>query len=87
MVQESFPSFLKQGSWPPSLPDLNSMDFGVSSILKEDAHASSHDSVEALKGSLKKAWTKILQETLRKAVDSFRCRLERAIQARGGHIE
>ena len=24
---------------------------------------------------------------VRKAVDSFRCRLERVIQARGGHIE
>ena len=58
----------------------------VWSILKADACAPFNGSVEALKYSPKKAWDKIRQETLRKAVDSFRCRLERVIQARGGHI-
>ena len=71
----------------PSSPDLNPMKFCVGSILEADAYTSSHDSVEALKGSLKKAWDKVPQEVLRKSVDSIRCRLERVIQARGEHIE
>ena len=87
MVQEPFSSFLEQGSLAASSPDLNPIDFCVWSIMKADGYASSHDSVEALKGSLKKAWKNIVQEILRKPVDSFICRLERVIQARGRHIE
>ena len=63
------------------------MEFCVWSILEADVCVLSHDSVEALKGSLKKAWDKVPQEVLRKSVDSIRCKLERVIQARGGHIE
>ena len=82
-----FPHFWSREVWPHTSPDLNPMDICVWSILKADTCASSHDSVEALKGSLKKAWDNILQETLCKAVDSFRCRLERAIKSREGNIE
>ena len=60
------------------------MDFFVWSILEADACASFYESIEALNDSLKKAWDKIPQETLRKAVDSFRWRLERVTQASGG---
>ena len=59
------------------------MDFCAWSVLEADACASYHDSVEDLEGSLKKTWDKIPQETLCKAVDSFGCRLDRVIQARG----
>ena len=63
------------------------MDFCVWSRVEADACASSHVSVGALKSSLEKAWAKIPQETLRKAAEGFCGRLERVIQARGGHIE
>ena len=64
------------------------MNICVWSILEVDACASSHNSLEALKGSLsRKHGTKYPQETLRKAVDSFKCRLARVKQARGGHNE
>ena len=72
-----FLCFWSKEVWPPSSPDLNPTNFCVWFILKADACASSHDSVKALKGSLKKAWDQIPQETLRKALHSFRCRLER----------
>lgn len=85
--QDHFPGFWSKEVWPPSSPDLNPMDFCVWSVLEADACASSHVSVEALKSSLEKAWAKMSQETLRKAAEGFRGRLERVIQARGGHIE
>ena len=85
--QDDFPGFWSKEVWPPSSPDLNPMDFCVWSVLEADACASSHVSVEALKSSLEKAWAKMPQETLRKAAEGFRGRLERVIQARGGHIE
>ena len=84
MGQEPFSSFLEQVSLAASSPDMNPMDFWDWSILEADTCTSSHDSVGALKGSLKKEWGKILQETLRKAVHSFRCGLERVIETRGG---
>ena len=85
--QDHFPGFWSKEAWPPSSPDLNPMDFSVWSLLEADACASSHVSVGALKSSLEKAWAKIPQETLRKAPEGFRGRLERVIQARGAHIE
>ena len=85
--QDHFPGFWSKEVWPPSSPDLNPMDFCVWSVLEADACASSHVSVEALKSSLEKAWAKMSQETLRKAAEGFRGRIERVIQARGGHIE
>ena len=85
--QDHFPGFWSKEVWPPSSPDLNPMDFCVWSVLEADACASSHVSVEALKSSLEKAWAKMSKEILRKAAEGFRGRIERVIQARGGHIE
>ena len=59
----------------------------VWSLLEADACASSHVSIEALKNSLKKAWVKIPQETLRKSAEGFCGRLKCVVQAKGGHIE
>ena len=73
--------------WPPSSPDLNPMDFSVWFILETETCSSSHDNVDALKSSLVKAWAKMPQKKLRAAVESFRGRIERVIQADGGHIE
>ena len=88
MVQDRCLPFWSKKVWLPSSLDLNSMDFCVWSILEADACASSHDSVEALKDWLSQERIEhIPQEILREAVDSFSCRLERVIQARGGHIE
>ena len=46
-----------------------------------------HPTVESLKVSLVKAWTKITQKKFRAPVDSFRGRIERVIAAKGWHIE
>ena len=85
--QDHFSGYWSKEVWPSSSLDLNPMDFCVWSRVEADACASSHVSVGALKSSLEKAWAKIPQETLRKAAEGFRDRLERVIQARGGHIE
>ena len=80
MKQEAFFSFLEQGSLAALITRLESNGLMCLVHFEAGACASSHDSVEALKGSLRKAWDKIPQETLRKAIDSRR-RLERVIQA------
>ena len=46
-----------------------------------------HQSIEALKKSLVKAWNAIPQEIIDKAVDDFPKRLKKCIEAGGGHFE
>ena len=81
------PRFWRKELWPPSSTDLNTLDFCVWSILEKKACATAHTNTEALKKSLKREWTKITQQTFRAAVKSFRRRLERIIEAKGGHIK
>uniref|UniRef100_A0A914DAA6 Uncharacterized protein n=1 Tax=Acrobeloides nanus TaxID=290746 RepID=A0A914DAA6_9BILA len=46
-----------------------------------------HQSIEALKKSLVKAWNAIPQEVIGRAVDDFPKRLKKCIDAQGGHFE
>ena len=50
--------------WPPSSPDLNSMAFGIWSILEQKACSQSHSSVEALKQKLIKSWEEVDGDTV-----------------------
>ena len=84
--QDHFPSFWSKEVWPPSSPDLKVICC-VQSLLEADACASLHGLVEAQKRSLVTVWTKMPQETLRKAAEGFRSRLKCVIQAREGYIE
>ena len=46
-----------------------------------------HQSIDELKRSLVKAWNKIPQEVIDRAVDDFPKRLQKCIDAGGGHFE
>ena len=75
--------------WPPSSPDLNPLDFSICiwSMLKKDASRSEKLSVNHLKKSLQKAWADIPQKKIGAAVEVFRSRLEKIIDANDGQIE
>ena len=83
----NFLNFWSKKMWPSASPDLNPLDFNIWSILGAEACAKTHETVEGLKVSVKKAWAKIPQEKLRVSVESFRGRLERVIKAKRKHIE
>ena len=83
----NFPNFWSKEMWPPASPDMNSLNFNIWSILEAQACAKTHNTVEGVKVSLKKAWAKISQEKLHVSVKSFRGRLERVVKAEGRHIE
>ena len=87
MVQIKLPLILGQKMWPPSSPDLNPLDFSIWSMLKKDACRSEKLSVKHLKKSLQKAWADIPQKKIRAAVEAFRSRLDKVIDANGGQIE
>ena len=46
-----------------------------------------HNNLEDLRASLKRAWEKIPQDALRAACQNFRQRLQRVIDTDGGHFE
>uniref|UniRef100_A0A914CKE4 DDE-1 domain-containing protein n=1 Tax=Acrobeloides nanus TaxID=290746 RepID=A0A914CKE4_9BILA len=57
------------------------------SILEAEACSKPHQSIDALKKSLVKAWNAIPQEVIDRAVDDFPKRLKKCIEAVGGHFE
>uniref|UniRef100_A0A914EK56 DDE-1 domain-containing protein n=1 Tax=Acrobeloides nanus TaxID=290746 RepID=A0A914EK56_9BILA len=75
------------GEWPPNSPDLNVMDYSIWSILEAEVCSKPHQSIEALKKSLVKAWNAIPQDIIDKAVDDFLKCLKKCIEAGGGHFE
>jgi hypothetical protein len=55
--------------------------------LENEACSKAHQSVEALKRSLVKEWNKIPQEVIDRAVNDLPKRLNKFIDAQGGHFE
>uniref|UniRef100_A0A914C8W4 HMG box domain-containing protein n=1 Tax=Acrobeloides nanus TaxID=290746 RepID=A0A914C8W4_9BILA len=62
-------------------------DFSLWSILENEACSKPHQSIEALKKSLVKAWNAIPQEVIDRAVGDFPKRLKKCIDAQGGNLE
>ena len=95
LVKDIFPECIdvdiipqrKNGEWPPNSSDLNVLDYSLWSILEVGACSKPHQSIEALKKSLVKAWNNIPQEVIDRAVDDFPKRLKKCVEARGGHFE
>ena len=95
LIRNNVPEFISvdispqrnNGEWPPNSPDLNVMDYSIWGILEAEACSKPHQSIDALKKSLVKAWNKIPQEVIDRAVDDFPKRLQKCIDAGGGHFE
>lgn len=83
----SFSNFSISGEWPPTLPDLSPLDYSVWSVLEETACAKPHSNVESLKRALKKAWNEISVEALAEIADNLFKRLQKCVDANGGHFE
>ena len=86
MVPGSLSAFLEQGGLA-ALITRPEGDGLLCLVPFRGRYCASHGLIEALKRSLVTAWTKMPQETLRKAAAGFRSKLKRVIQAKGGHIE
>jgi transposase len=79
--------FIRKAEWPPSSCDLNPMDYSIWDLLERDACAVPHKSVESLISALHRAWERLDQETINRAVAQFPTRLQACIDAQGGHFE
>jgi transposase len=79
--------FIRKNEWPPSSPDLTPPDYSIWDILERDACSVPHKSVESLISALHRAWERLDQETINRAVAQFPTRLQACIDAEGGHFE
>ena len=86
-LRTQIPDFISKEGWPPSSPDLNSLDFSLWFILETKACCKSHTNLESLKQSLSREWYQIPQETLRMAIEAIPTRLRAVIKEKGGYIE
>ena len=76
-------------AWPPNSPDLNPLDFCVWGVMLDryEKFSPKPTTISELKSVLEKIWTSLPEETIRKAVLSFRKRLQACIRSDGGHFE
>ena len=79
-------SFWTKNEWLLSSPDCNPMDYAIWSILESRACVKPHSSVNALKASLKKAWSEITPEVIVRLCAQFPDRLEKLFLNNSGQF-
>ena len=86
-LKENVPHFWSPWYWPPNSPDCNPCDYWLWSKVEKDACSTYHNTVESLKRDIVKAFKNLEREQVKKVCSRFRSRLQRVVQADGGHIE
>jgi transposase len=87
-LRENVPQLLEPEMWPPNSPDLNPCDYSIWGLLEKNVyHGRKITSLPELKSTILQEWDKLPQEVIDRCIDSFKPRLNRVIEAEGGHIE
>ena len=73
--------------WPPSSPDLNPLDYGMWSVLKQKVYREKNHTLEQLKRRIKTCWEEINQDTIDSTIDRFRMRVHKMLEAKGKRFE
>ncbi|QQP50366.1 Uncharacterized protein FKW44_011354 [Caligus rogercresseyi] len=80
-------SFLPEGQWLFSSPDLNPSDFAVWGELERKTNRTPHPNVDALKTTIRTEWDNMSEEFLINSCKTFRHRVEAIVEAERGYIE
>ena len=73
--------------WPARSPDLSPLDFGLWGILESRLAGKAFENSTALKAALLHEFAAITPEECKNLIAGFRHRLDRCIEAQGGHFE
>jgi 2-oxo-4-hydroxy-4-carboxy--5-ureidoimidazoline (OHCU) decarboxylase len=66
---------------------LNPLDYSIWSIIEQTTNAQPHTSVESLTQAIIEAFNNLNQDTINRAIDDWPRRLDKVIEAQGGHFE
>ena len=83
------PEYVPPVMWPPNWCDLNPLDLAIWGDLERrmwDRHRHGFTDLAAFKQAIVDEWEAYPQETIAKAINTFRTRLGMVINAQGGHI-
>ena len=87
LLQRSKIKFWPKDVWPSNSPDLNPLDYYFWGRIVGKACQKPHNSIIALKRSIKRAIYTVDKAEIINAVLKFRSRVEAVITNEGGHIE
>ena len=79
--------FVPFSHWLPSYPDLNPLDYFVSSYVENINNMTSHNTKASLITAIRRIFAEIPPVLVEKACSQFRIRIEVVIEAEGGYIE
>ena len=88
-IGQHCPNFIKKDEWPPNSPDFNPLNYHVwgAMLEKYKAYMPKPTNKAELKTMLEAIWDELPQDALDLAVLAFSKRLQKCIQAEGGHFE
>ena len=88
-IEHNSPDFIRKDEWPPNSPDLNPLDYYIWGAMLEKYRAFTRkpNNKTELKTVMQVIWDDLPQESIDRAVLSFRKRLQACIRADGGHFE
>ena len=83
------PEFIKKDEWPPNSPDLNPLDYHVwgEMVKRYSSLSPKPTNIDELKRALQNIWCELPLASIRKAIGTFRLRLQSCVRAEGGHFE
>ena len=73
--------------WPPSSPELNTLDYAIGGILENITNVTSHPNIGSLKTDIEEEWNKMSEEFILKVCKLFRWRVDTITKKNNGHIE
>ena len=73
--------------WPPNSPDLNILDYFVWGIFESKIWEETITNIDDLKLAILREWEAFPYDTINRAIDSFRRRIQMVIDEEEGHIE
>ena len=86
-LQKECYDFVPISHWPPSSPDLNSLDYFIWSCVENITNMTSHNTKASLIAAIRRVFAELPPALVEKACSQFRIRIEAMIEAEGGYIE
>lgn len=77
---------IPKDKWPPKSPDLAPMDYFVWGWIKRRVRKSKFETTAGLKRAIIRAWKALPQKFIQNAFDKWSDRVQKVINAEGGHI-